>query len=215
MDQHTYSVLYEREISLWKRDEDSGNLYLAKTFDNMEQLFQNMSGSWYYCGRYYHSNWARFDTFGSDFDQRQNYGLEPFDHKRYWEVYDGNIRDKNRWMNSFYCYLCYDCFDKHYSKDQLVGYYRIWRDDPTRRRKYGWLSHGWRRGAYGGYKEPRSTQERRWAKAWDDEEDAPKKGFARARRRGSNLPNAWDDCISRSEKSWKTQSKRKYQWKHK
>lgn len=208
MDQHTYSVLFEREISIWKRDEWTGKIHLAKKFDSMKDFFQCISGG-------YSSNWANFVTFGNNFDDHQTYGLFPFDRKRYWNLNDNVTLDKNKFIKNFYCYLCYDCFDKHYSQDRLIGLYRIWRNNPTRRRRRGWLQHGWNRSAYGTYRYPHSTQEIRWAEAWDDEEFAPKKGFARRARRMRNLPNAWDDELSHNDKCWKTQSKRKHQWKPK
>ena len=207
------SILYDREIVVWKKDEYTGKIYLAGSFSNMEKFFHKatVASSTYASYRF---RGVTFEGFGSDFDERHDFGYYAFDHKRYFMIGE-NQCDKNRWLKSFYCYLCYDQFDKHYSRDRLVGLYRIWRDDRRKRYRRGWMSHGWKRGAWGGYKEPCITHELRWAEAWDDEEFAPKKGFARPRRRGRNLPNAWDDEISRSEKSWKTQSKRKHQWKPK
>jgi len=58
----------------------------------------------------------------------------------------------------------------------------------------------------------RTTQERRWAHAWDCEEHAP---HVRSARQGRNLPNAWDDYWAHNEKCWKYQSKRKSQWRPK
>ena len=60
--------------------------------------------------------------------------------------------------------------------------------------------------------EPTKNQERKWAHAWDDEEFAPK---ARAARQGKNLPDSWDDYHAHNDKCWKTQSKRKHQWRPK
>ena len=54
-----------------------------------------------------------------------------------------------------------------------------------------------------------TTPERRWAHAWDDEDDAPK---CRASRNAKNLPNSWDDYWRYNQKSWK--KFRKTQWKN-
>lgn len=69
---------------------------------------------------------------------------------------------------------------------------------------------GHKRGSYRWFRQPRTTQERRWAKAWDDEEFAPK---TRCSRNFRNLPNAWDDYTRRDadDRSWKRH--RKHQWK--
>lgn len=60
------------------------------------------------------------------------------------------------------------------------------------------------------YRRIRTTHERRWAHAWDDEEFAPK---VRSRRNARNLPNSWDDIprFDWRHRSWKRY--RKHQWK--
>jgi len=75
-----------------------------------------------------------------------------------------------------------------------------------------WRRGSHRRTAYGRFRHPRSTQEKRWVHAWDDEEFAPK---VRAKRGMRYLPDAWDDYLSHNDKCWKTQSKRRHQWKEK
>lgn len=57
-----------------------------------------------------------------------------------------------------------------------------------------------------GYRNIRTTQERRWSEAEDH------KDLCRARRNFKSLPNSWDDMISRPGYNWKVQSKRKKQW---
>lgn len=60
------------------------------------------------------------------------------------------------------------------------------------------------------FRRPHTTQERRWAHAWDDEEDAPR---VRGRRTNHMLPNTYDD-VYRSDvddRCWKRY--RKHQWK--
>lgn len=54
---------------------------------------------------------------------------------------------------------------------------------------------------------PRTTQESRMS--------IRDKKYVRAKRRKSNLPNAWDDNFVRREKSWKSRTKRKHQYRDK
>lgn len=115
--------------------------------------------------------------------------------------------------NTRYCYLAYEN-NIFVAPDRLVG---LFRDDRKNRRLYWknrWVSKydcGCRRSTYGGWRSIKTTQERRWYHAWDDEEFAPK---LRARRSTANLPNSWDDYLTHNDKSWKTQSKRRHQWKN-
>lgn len=85
------------------------------------------------------------------------------------------------------------------------------------RRKYRWgypnpRQPGSRTGQGWGhmYRRPKTTQERRWAHAWDDEDFAPK---VRKARNKKNLVDAWDDrrLSSREDRNWKRF--RKTQWK--
>lgn len=71
---------------------------------------------------------------------------------------------------------------------------------------------GSKRGHYSFWRHPHTTQERRWASAWDDEEFAPK---TRGARSGHNLVNAWDDIVRQDsdDRNWKRH--RKFQWKAK
>lgn len=72
-----------------------------------------------------------------------------------------------------------------------------------------------KRCAYGYVRHPRTTQERRWTHAWDDEQDEHILCRVRVRssRSDRHLPDEWDDICSHNDKSWKTQSKRRHQWK--
>lgn len=121
-----------------------------------------------------------------------------------------SFRDIGPGPSHYHAYILRDSYGDTINPEDVKNAYR--KKYPH---KWGWLSHGWRRGAFGGYRCPKTTNEFRWAGAWDDEEFAPKAGFARPSRRGRNLPNAWDDYLAHSDKSWKTQSKRKHQWKSK
>ena len=60
------------------------------------------------------------------------------------------------------------------------------------------------------YRFPKTTQECRWAHAWDDEEFAPR---VRGKRTPANLPSAWEDRprTNTSNHNWK--KFRKHQWK--
>jgi len=62
---------------------------------------------------------------------------------------------------------------------------------------------------YGNLRHPRTTNERRQAFQCKDENEPP----IRARRNLSNIIHAWDDRCSHCEKGWKSQSKRKKQYR--
>lgn len=108
----------------------------------------------------------------------------------------------------------YDHLGKLYTPDHLIGLYREWvRTRPNNLYKQRWFRrNGCKKSVWGGFRNIKTAQERKWAHAWDDEEFAPK---VRAARQGHNLPDSWDDYQRHSDKSWKTQSKRKYQWREK
>lgn len=124
----------------------------------------------------------------------------------------GNDRSKfdidHLLANTRYCYIALEDANL-ITPDRLVGLYRAWWDERPRMNWY-WRGHGWTRNAWGGMRRVRTTNERRQIDAWKDEEDAPK---VRAARNYRNLPNSWDDYMAHSDRSWKTQSKRKNQWK--
>jgi len=111
--------------------------------------------------------------------------------------------------------VVYDENGKQYLPDELVGLRRAWINDKKAskdfRNRYDRTSNGRRKKAYGHFRSVRTFQERKWAEAWNDEEFAPKTRRARA---APTLPDPWDDYICHNDKSWKTQSKRKKQWKH-
>ena len=68
-----------------------------------------------------------------------------------------------------------------------------------------------RKPAYGRFRIMCTMKERRWADAWEDDEDF--RVSVRRRRSAGHLPDSWDDIFSHNDKSWKTQSKRRRQWK--
>jgi len=107
-----------------------------------------------------------------------------------------------------------DANGNQYLPDVLVGMRRAWLNDKKAskdyRNRYNRTSNGRRKIAHGRYRHVRTLQERKWSEAWDDVEFAPK---TRRARTNHNLPNIWDDILGHNDKSWKTQSKRKAQWK--
>ena len=66
-------------------------------------------------------------------------------------------------------------------------------------------------GIYGRIRRPKTTQERRLS-FHNKDEGEPK---IRPKRRCHSLPSAWDDIVAHNDASWKTQSKRKHQYKRK
>jgi len=105
--------------------------------------------------------------------------------------------------------VVYDHNGNLYTPDRLIGLYRKWRQRRTMKNRWS-RRNGVKKGSWGGYRGVRTLQERKWANAWDDEELAPK---VRGRRSACNIPDSWDDIQVHSDKSWKTQTKRKHQWK--
>lgn len=82
----------------------------------------------------------------------------------------------------------------------------------ARGRHWGWRNsrdRGAKRSCYGGYRNPKTSNERRQAFQDKDENEPP----IRARRNFNNIITAWDDRTVHSEKSWKLQSKRKRQYR--
>jgi hypothetical protein len=78
-------------------------------------------------------------------------------------------------------------------------------------RRFNYRRHyGWNRSAYGNWRKPKTTQEKRAYFATKDEEETIK---IRHRRGPKCLIDAYDDRYSHSDKNWKTQSKRSHQWK--
>lgn len=111
-------------------------------------------------------------------------------------------------------YAVYDQDGNLYTPDRLIGLRRDWvLTKPKNKYRYRWYrQNGHKKQAWGGWRSIKTFQERKWAHAWDDEEFAPK---PRPARQGKNLPDSWDDYRQHCDKSWKTQSKRKRQWKEK
>lgn len=126
----------------------------------------------------------------------------------------GEIDTEDGEFLSHHVYVCYEN-DKPVAPDRLIGLWREWRRGYNVSWLYNWnrrRDRGEKACAYGHWRAPKTTNERRWAHAWDDDENAPKTGFARGRRRAHALPNLWDDFMSHNDKSWKTQTKYRKQW---
>ena len=135
-----------------------------------------------------------------------HFGYTDVDRRKGHHTYFGETLNEYDWIDTTsYRYVVVHN-DKIVVPDRLVGLYRKWYNVKPRRR---WQ---YRKSAWGGYRRLRTTQERKWAHAFDDEEFAPK---VRAVRQGKNLPDSWDDYRRHAQKSWKWQSKRKNQWKEK
>lgn len=109
-------------------------------------------------------------------------------------------------------YVAYNERGKILDVSHLLGIARKYNKGYNRRINWNWRRAGTvhnkrrHRGTY--FRHMRTTQERRWAHAWDDEEFAPS---VRGKRRAKNLPSLWDDRKRFNTKSWK--KVRKNQWK--
>lgn len=111
------------------------------------------------------------------------------------------------WLNH-YCYTVYED-GKFITPDRLVGFYREFRIKRAASWDRKWRQRRSRNKAYGGHRRVRTFQERKMACAQDEEY------FIKVRpsRNTANMVEPWDDIIAHNDKSWKTQSKRKKQWK--
>lgn len=133
------------------------------------------------------------------------------------ENHDDNFKYLYRDFNDCY-YAVYDENRNFYSSDRLVGMYREWHKDCWARRQKQRLMtkrNGCKKKAHGSLRRIKTTQERR---LFYVDQETQEMGIAvkmRTRRNAANLPNSWDDFWSQTDKSWKTQSKRKFQWKAK
>jgi len=118
-----------------------------------------------------------------------------------------------------FSYVAYNVKGKLLTTDHLLGIKRQYDHERhvkfCRRNPHSyWCGHRWsgyKRRGVSYYRAIRTTQERRWANAWDDEEFAPR---IRNRRNAKNLPNAWDD-IRRYTRNNNWKRYRKQQWKEK
>ena len=161
-----------------------------------------------------------YDTFEDLFSARSvnthtlaEFGCDPSDRIASSYLF-GELDTEDNFEVNRNSYICYES-DKLVTPDRLVGLYRTWAKTWGRRSwRWGYWHHaGLKKAVWPTWRSPKTTHEQRWAHAWDDEEFAPKNGFARGRRRAHALPNSWDDIYGHNDKSWKTQSKRRHQWR--
>ena len=112
------------------------------------------------------------------------------------------------YLNGYALIVC-DADGKIYTSDRLVGLKRVWHQYclDWNNNRYG-RSNGQKRRVYGGYRKIQTFQERQ---QWFNVDEYQITG--RAKRSASMLPNYWDDIHLYNDKSWKTQSKRKHQYK--
>ena len=183
-------------IEIYRRAD--GKDKLIRSYDTFEHMFKDARAI----------NVHTLADFGYDVDDRINANYLFGEHDPVLDNFDVNRN----------CYVCYEN-DKFVTPDRLVGLYRKWHSSRgwgNNRWRWGWWHHaGHKKAIWPQYSNPKTTHEIRWAHAWDDEEFAPKTGFARGRRRASALPTLWDDQYGHNDRSWKTQSKRRHQWKDK
>lgn len=125
--------------------------------------------------------------------------------------------DTNDWLRechrlgsfsaSYHQYILCDSFGDNIDPADVEAKYC--ETHPTHRR---WKYNSWAKRRRYRLRRIRTTHERRWVRAWDDEEFAPK---IRARRNARNLPDSWDDYVRRDvdDRNWKRH--RRHQWKEK
>ena len=102
------------------------------------------------------------------------------------------------------------------SRASILGEYRKWINERTSYWHQKWLKrrNGQTKSAYGRFRHPKTLNELKAIFSLD-EDDKFYGAKIRSKRGKSYLPTVWDDVYSNNEKCWKTQSKRKKQWKYK
>ena len=181
----------ENTVEVYRRDNYDGHLRLCATFESLEELVNST---------------RHFNNFSHNDSDRCRYDLHRWDPDWNKTILDFPART---WLldSTTFCYVVYNANGKTIGPDMLIGIDRRLRRE--RRHWWGRWNPGSKRGNCCHYRRMKTTQERRWAHAWDDEEFAPK---PRAKRQGHNLPDAYDDYWRGSEgKSWKNY--RTHQWK--
>jgi len=174
------------KIYIYRRSDLNGKIYIVSTYESVAALVKSIDN---------------FSNFSSNFEDRCSLPLLSCDREAPSKLFSLE-------KSTHYCYVCYDEFDKHYSKSQLVGISRSLNTYKETNYK-SWAKRG---GKWRGLRYIRTTQEIKWVHAWDNEEFAPR---IRAKRNEHNLPTLWDDFWRYSNKNWKKQSKRQRQWKPK
>jgi len=181
----------EKTVEVYRRDNYDGHLRLIASFASLEDLVL-ATGS--------------FENFSCCEADRCRYNLHRWDPDFHKTIFESPARF---WLHdsTTFCYVVYNANDKIVPPDVLIGIDR--RERYERRYRYNYNSWHKRKHCHS-YRRPHTTQERRWAHAWDDEEFAPP---PRARRNARNLPDAWDDVWRwhGDTKNWKNY--RKHQWK--
>ena len=151
---------------------------------------------------------AQFDTYEEFFRRVWESDLKEFGYTKDERVNGrylfGDAPKYALWMEVRFRYTAQED-GKFITPDRLIGMYRAYIANRKLERQRWWGNSA----AYGGHRSVRTTQERKQAQYQDEEYYVP----VRAARNLANLPEAWDDIISHNDRSWKTQSKRKRQYK--
>jgi hypothetical protein len=164
------------------------------------------------CDGLYVNYYATFEAFFKVYNEKViASSFTSIDH-----IYDNLPQCAPKWWEQHYeqhYHAAYDENGKYLSVSFLVGKYRKWLEE---RRKY-WRAidhnrrHGSKRRVYGWYRHIRTTHE---LSMYFDDPTALELGFNVKGRASRNcLPTVWDDVRRHNDKSWKTQSKRRRQWK--
>lgn len=180
---------------IYRRDIFNGKLKFVTEFDTIERT---VAGIW--------KGASIIDNFGyTDTERGERFTVLFGEEKSQFDYYDINC----------YKYVVVRNFNI-VAPDRLLGAWREYKWKRCSANQEYWdnrhLTHrqGRKRQAYGHFRQMNTKQERTWARAWDDEEFAPKVRVARTNR---NLPDGWWDIRWQQHKSWKCQSKRTHQWK--
>jgi len=141
-------------------------------------------------------------------DDLKEFGYNVGDRTARHHIFPHRPRFNDPWYwndNTRYCYLVYE-YDKFVTPDNLVGKFREW-DSNRPYRRFRWT---YRAVAYQNGRPMRGVVQEKRAYYANDDDDAPR---IRAKRSPRLLPDDWDRSCYPAEKCWKSQSKRKGQWK--
>ena len=178
---------------VYRKSDLTGNIKLIYKYETIESFFKS------------HIR-ADFEEYSHNFDDR-------------WR---GHIHDSLSSLeaepfqkSSHFCYVVFDENGNCFSPFKLTSLRNEWVNHFVPRWRRRRACFGSRR-VYGRFRHINTTQERR--KSVDIIHEISEDGdiikvLPRPRRNVRNLPSAWDDIWGHNEKCWKTQSKRKHQWK--
>lgn len=168
-----------------------GKVRIVRFYETLEKLV--------FAEKYHNFYGGKKASFSEDLNERV-----PYHWDKYFYLRDGDLFDDQQGSQS--AFVVVDHFEN------VVPLCELNRVSTECFQPYRYRRYNWRRTAYGSWRRVNTFQEK---KAYYDtlEQEVPIK--VRGCRKSRQLPDAWDDLHSHNDKCWKTQSKRRHQWKDK